>query len=39
MPDQVVTEDIPSEHLQELKSSFYHTREFVTQEARIHIEE
>ncbi len=37
-PDQV-TEDLSPEHLQELNSSFYATRVFVTQEEREQIEE
>ncbi len=38
MPDQV-TEDLSPEHLQELNSSFYAMRVFVTQEEREKIEE
>ncbi len=38
LPDQV-TEDFSPEHLQELKSRFYHTRVSVTHEERIQIEE
>ncbi len=38
LPDQV-TEDLSPKHLQELNSSFYATRVFVTQEERKQIEE